>query len=1082
MAETTKTALRGVLVHDRRFSAANVDATLSSYTERAPEPDQPTATVSGFQQLEALGTADDAGAAYNVKSQVQGPPTGGDKGGRARWKKTTDGSTSWRGWLNANKVSGFEFARTGAAYLTPAAVRTPGHKVVCAYRVDATPAIAVSVLDPDTDSWTHATVDDGANNPRFPALVRLPDNTDSGGRLLCFYVTQTTSAGTTYDTLDFAYSDDDGGTWTSAGRRLEGFLQDATGDTVEALQVVYHAGYLTAVIESTNGLAWSARHYLSDSLGSAWTEIEGPISVKWSALFTDANGHVRMVHTDAAAGAGGLHATVKQSPRSTFDTSTTLANIATANVDAAALASGDKSLAAVVDDEGYLWVFWREYTARRYSIRADRYDPETMTSARDRWLRPDGTAAVRWPLDAGGDDATHLVEFCAVPYKGKILLIANATSTAGTTDSWLSVVELGGWSTVDWATQSFGGYDAAAKNTSGRCYLPIDLPANVSGWLAAGGGTETLTTVGLHIQSTLGNPRDYARNNTGGGTSGRACLVRARVRVDTGTTLTFPEHAIRLERADGSVKYRATLRLSQTGARLWDNYAAAQVGSDATGLPDGEFRDYILTIEATKVAAYWKTPTGTTWTLIASGTLTDGGSGTSFNSVKWGCLSSPGSGTNSSRWKFVGTSIDDDASPIGVATFTNPDDLQGRAFAQSALWLDAGLQIRAQGGATYKGDAWRVSARSRYGIANLHPEINPSPDVGWSSVSTTEQIIAWSPAGSGVDSRPLSSSIGVCLLRPNFSTAYFEGYNGSAWTTILTFDIPGTIDGSAGALTWTDHGKRVAPAAGTNPSGRFLEMDELVGGYALLTHGGGTTGAQIVQNAGGVWRAATSSRAAELLIDASMMGTLGPTTIKIIPRQVLGIAHDVGGNYQAWRLRIPAGQATKEGYYRLGGVVIGPLALFGTEYSWGRKVTTEPIADVVDLRGGQRRVRQLARPRTTVEFSWADPLYTADLYQPDPDPDYLVAKTGAGREGIATAHDHTLLRGLLRRTRSGQDPVVYLANVDPEGASQSTFFYSSPQRFLYGRVLGPVTETTLWGDEADTEGIAINAITISGEV
>jgi hypothetical protein len=1082
------TSWQALLLHDSRFGLDAVDATLSSYTEAGAVPGRPgTANVSGYLDLEAVGSSPTAGYALAVAATKEGAAVGGNAGGRYRWKQTADSASEWRGHLNHNKVTGFEFARTGGSYLTPSAIRLPDHTVVVAYRNDSGPSIDVSTLDPTTGSWSHVTVDSGAADPQYPVLVRLPDTDVSGGRLLCYYKTELTEGGTTYDAISFAYSDDDGATWAVGGRHLDGYRRDTSTYQVIRLSAVYVSGQVTLLVEGYDTGVHTVWHYVSGggSLGSAFDLVDTrTTAAKWAQLFTDAAGTVGLVES-------GVLARKKATPRSSFDTTPDTYTLATsANVDPGG-SSTERSHAICIDDEGYLWSFWREETTRRFSVRCLRVDAETMSTATDRWLAPTG-GAIRWPLDLGDDDDIRLTDFCAVPYKGSILIIANCSTTTGTTDDWLSVIYLGGYTSVDWREQSFGGYDTSNLYRSGMAYLPLDEPSNVSGWTVAGTGTDTLTTTGLRVQATSGAARSYSRLGplstvVGVNPAGRPCLAWARVQVTTGSNLVTAEHAIQLERTDGTVAYKATLRLSTTGARLYDNYGAATVGSDVTGLGADTMRDWLVSVQGSKVSTWYKAPSATLWTTGPSGTLVDGGTGTPTaglsNSVAWGSITGPSSGTNDARWLMMLSCVDRDISTPGLTTQTNPDDLQGRAFSARPLYLsdDEGVQIQAKGSSSLVGDVWTLTDDPLYGVKNLHVEVSPAPSVAWRSTQAAlDEVIAWVPNATGTGL--LSSSIGVALMGVNFEASYFEGRltGTSTWVTLLSLNS-NTADLNPGTLGYTITGDWVYPSVATAAGARFVELDELVGGYVVLESSGADVVAEVLHNSAGVWRQPGTARHLELLVEGA--GTIStPSSIRFIPPNVVGVVHNALSSYDAYRLRIPGGQPTREGYYKIGALVVGDVVALARRPGHPSTESMSPNATLTETSSGARRVRRDGPPRRVVEVSWPVGQDTSTLYADTPDPDYAVARTGASYRGIGLPHDATLYRGLIRRTRGGEVPVVYLPRLDLATGATTAYYYTAPSRLLYGRTLGPVTQQAVVGRVAESEVITTNALVVEEEV
>ena len=1057
--------LRGLILHDERIKLENIDATTSSYTEDGAEPSQPTAsTARGYMTLEASGTSPEAGYSLQVASTKEGAPVGSDAGGRFRWKKSTDGGAEWRGHLSPNKPTGFEFVRfvaSGVGYAQPHAT-TSGDDVVLVYKNLISSDVTSSKLTATTDAWTHATVNpDGAF---MPTVVSVP--TSSGGtRVLCVFLRDDlTEAGTNYWTLGLAYSDD-GATWVHVGAHLDGFKVTQASWTPDHIRAVFHAGYITLLMGEAAGAGAETYHLVSGDMGASWTEVEKITGnyVGWEP-WVDSAGTVRAAYRAGAV----VNWTAKASPFASLESDprfNTAMNIENASV----------SHSVTVDDAGFLWVVANENGAANVTMMS-RFNPSTVVRDADQWMKSSlGATVLAYPIDLGGSaPLPYFDNQCLVPYKSRLLLFGNCSTAASTVDNSLACVHLGGISSVDWKRQTFGQTSTSVQ--MGYAWFPIEPPNST--WTAAGAGPAAMSANGMTI-TTTGNARSYSR---AGSTSGTPVLVRATVQATNGGSLGNDEIALKMGRADNTVHFDVSLRLNLNGAaqelRLWDNNAGAAVGSDATGLP-AEPLDVLVALGSNRVAAYYKRTTGTKWTVIGTGTLTDGGAGTANNHLDWGHRVN---GTAGSTWRMVLSSMDSEGAAHGLANFTNPDDLQGGPFSTSPIWVNSGTRLAGTGGPTFTGDTWDAVSRAQYGVQHIHPEISPSPSVMWRSTGTTEALLAWS-VNTGTSTRFLSSSMGVALLRPNFRTAFFEGWDGAAWNTIISFDGAETVGAS---LTYQIDGNHLQAAAGSPAGVRFLEGNELTGGYVELDWsggGGGTLVAEIAQHSPGVWRDPTAARGVEFIVRSTALATINtPTNARFIPPILVGVRHNAKAQYSAYRLRIPAGQATKEGFYQLGGICAGPLAVFGHQNSWGRTQAIEPNQEIVTSASGARQVRKLGPLRRRVELSWADGWPTNQIYMDDPNPDYIVARNGASYEGIGVREDATILRAILRRQDGALRPVVYLPKIDQATGSAMAFQYSSPARAMYGRIVGPVTSSSVVGSEAQDEVATIDAITIEEEV
>ena len=61
-------------------------------------------------------------------------------------------------------------------------------------------------------------------------------------------------------------------------------------------------------------------------------------------------------------------------------------------------------------------------------------------------------------------------------------------------------------------------------------------------------------------------------------------------------------------------------------------------------------------------------------------------------------------------------------------------------------------------------------------------------------------------------------------------------------------------------------------------------------------------------------------------------------------------------------------------------------------------------------------------------------------------------------------------------------PVVYLPSVDLATASTTVYQYSAPSRAIYGRIVSPITQTAILGQEDLNEVLTCDSINIEEEV
>lgn len=1076
--------LRALLLVDSRFDADHI-SDLSSYTEQGYEPGQPAPSTSGFLALEGLGTlTTDAAVDLVIGTSQSGAPVGDDEGGRFTWRYDSGAATTRRGFLQHNKITGFHYARyaaSGSGYQSPHGLRTPLHRAIIAYANGADSRVSVSYRDPEDTSWTHVNVD--TSGAWKPCLVALP-RAGGGQRILCLYLRNDYSeGGTSYWTLSASYSEDDGATWSAARKWITGWKVATSSATFERIRAVYHNGYITVLVSGYSGVSTpEMRHLLSADLGSSVTEIES---------YTGSGGPTGRYSWDLAVNSAGtviafyglttvsnyIHYATKATPFSTFSGSPDYDTQVGSGVVTDTTLS-EYALSACVDDEGFLWLFSRPTAVNRANLICTRLNLDTLQTALDYTLAV-GTD-VRHPAALAGNNVEYLTHFHVFPWRDRLLVATNHESAAATTENSLSIIELGGYSSLDWRNNSFG-WIGSGSTLSGLAYLPLQVPSAFTGWTTTAGGSEAIDSDGLVISTTAAT-QYYTRS----GGAGRPMLVWARIKVTSGGSLGSNDVAILLDNDNGTTRYTAILRLRLNGAnqeaRVYDNLLPGQVGSDVTGLGT-DFVDYLFVLEDNEVALFYKAPSESLWTVGPAGTLSSGASAAAVNSLQWAHRATA---TAVSKWAMLLSSIDDEAANHGLTDFTNPDDLIGRPFSLRPLWIGKteGMQVRAKGGPAYKGDSWTFRASARYGARNLTPANAPSVDTPWRSASNTLQTLAWEP-NDGSPTRLLGSSIGICLLRPNFKSCYLEGHDSGSgtpgtWTTLLTIN---TTSPMGTGLLCDVAGDWLIPSASTAAGSRYLQGGELIGGYAILTWtggGGGTAAYPILDNTAGVWRDPASSAAAEIRISGDTSSISGDVTIEIVPPAVVAVKHGATSDYDAYRLRIPASQTTYQGYYTLGLALIGPLLVFGTESSWGRVEAVESQVERSRLRSGMPVTRTLGRPRRRAELAWTEPLPTRQLYGSSPAPDYLVARNAAGYPGLVARRDGHLLSGLLARS-DGFARVVYLPAVDAATVSTSAYVYAGPPWLLYGSITGPVTVTSVLGDEAETETVTINTVTIEEE-
>lgn len=492
---------------------------------------------------------------------------------------------------------------------------------------------------------------------------------------------------------------------------------------------------------------------------------------------------------------------------------------------------------------------------------------------------------------------------------------------------------------------------------------------------------------------------------------------------------------------------------------------------------------------------------------------------------QWGHL--VGTDDATSLWGFVGHSVTgshfapsyyakgiDDW--IGGSS-EDPEDvrshLNGREWPSVPSLLVDEVRISAGDGPAREQDKWTITPRYDYGIENADPANNASPRVPWRSAeetagsALTEQTIVWR-----LEDKHNAWSLdfgnhafGIVLMNCNFKTAFLERYNGGAWSTLAELDA--SVD--LGSLTYARNGSIILPNRSVAASApKWIHRDELVGSTLDLGAGGSGTARykHIRGNTEGGWSSDGSgtslTRLPRIMYETSELSASDPTS------------HS-GGNAAVWRknmgavvynfdplstvaepvlrLRIPA-QANADGYFQIGSIIIGEVAVFGTQFDRGLSWTTMPNVQDYQRPDGSRRPHTLGPMRREVELAWSenamDASRTQGGLQDDAEtlpgsansPDF-VALTTAGLPVAARYDTVSQVEGILRQVGGSAQPVVFLPRLPVQaGSSGEVVQFTDDRLFLYGRIDSDHRYEVVQGNEGVDEVQRLNKIVITEEV
>ena len=713
-----------------------------------------------------------------------------------------------------------------------------------------------------------------------------------------------------------------------------------------------------------------------------------------------------------------------------------------------------------------------------------------------------------------GKVTNRLVEFAATSTAGRGLLVSRYISGDAESDSAVVCLFLGGPSrfTVPATNEDVGGVPTPTTNfldvsfitwaisddnaKAGGFYLPTDLPQN-SGWTKAGAGTETIDANQRLAVVSAGNNVWYSRTHAG---DLQRVVLEFAVELHVGEgNLAAAEMGLIIRLADnGGYQYTVTVRLDEAGFRVFDDEGAAAVGT-VTGLDltSGVFH-FALAMSGNgggaasgDVLTWYAVSTAVAharrWEVGPAGTVDDGGATANDNGVEFGNIAN---GAVTSDWAFVGYnfwphrwSAMDDASTSFASAWSNPNHIHPRSYSPLPLLLEDDVHIAAKDGPSYIAETWRIEPVAEYAITNMLVGSNSTPRRQWRSLQDNiQQLASWKLDADFASSRMLNHSIALIALNSNLETIVVETWNGAAWVALATLDS--TTDWAA--LDYDRRGGAIIPRAGMTHTGeRYLWRSAHVGDTFVINEGGANTYHKIKANTEGAWigQQSDTKKPTIVLGRDNLPGALADQAFGVgeIRRKDFGaVVHSYNSDHQYIRLRIPQ-QFTADGDYRIGQLLIAPLAVFAHEYDSGWSVTREFDSEVFRRTGGTRRGRKRGPSRRVVEIAWANTAVDASRAQAaQPSPDYVVGQTGVALAIGAVQDAIRLVEGIHVEQDGPVDPVVYLSRVPTDAAGSHAL--SDWREFVFGRLEANPRVDNVTGDEAKTELERLNTITISEEV
>jgi len=1093
-SDTQPSQLRGLALMDARIGT-DTWASESSFTQAGPQPGVPKAQGSYDLVLKATGTQA-AGDALRIQAIEGGHPEPG--GGGYIWRK--DGDPTWRGHDGPAVAVGWEHVvwTDGGA---PAFVKSTkgahavtlddGTILVC-YQ-DATSTLHRVVTqrrDPATHAWGSAVMvyqkTGGAPSVDYsPCLTVLPD-----GSVLLFHWVEDTA----HDEAQIRmHSTTDGGATWAVGST--GVLKDAvdtssatTGWIPGRLRAAYAGGQVLLIGQAqSNDTALVSRElwfqWASTSLGARFDLADNPTTSGIYMGSLDIVANAGRFHVLFCGGASGGDDLVMRTISSAYERLTSVPEaVIHAAVDycltgvPSSIFTDAGDCALVLDDSGTMWAYARDADAGDIHEGMVHMSLDTGVTWKTVGVGTNGAGVSQWW--SGHDANAYPVNYAATWQGGRVVLFHNWIAAVGNEDNSLGAFYLGGYSTM--TMPGLRDYRNQATQSGWiRNWIPIELPGD-TGWTATGVGSEGLDVGSLGI-TTAANFKHYQVTPPGSPTPASGAIVHATVQMVSGGSLVNDQVAIRAHLDDGGtngieVKIRA--QTFPPRLRLLDGVSGAQIGTDM--IVDWTTPiDVVVALQDANAAIWWRsssTDGDRVWTAgPTTNTLTNSGGG-GASAIQWGHHVASASET---KWRALNYSAGAHTG-LGLAGGqTNPDDIQARTFAGYGFhqWVDGGTKITATDGPARIGDTWHVDTDYRYELARVFPSHSPTPRAAWRSTGTAAESIALTLDTTLLGTAPHamgSDTVALTLLGCNWATGVWEGYDAatSTWLTLANLDFATGL----GGLPWARFGNSIFPG-GTGASAPYIHAGEFDG--ATFDLGGGVL-RRVKSTIPGKWTNAANAKKAGLILE-DVDGTEPATgTGAIRPSDLVVVANLLTKIYSGYRIRLNAGP-TLEGYQKIGAMVVGPVAYFGTQYSWGRTVETTVNVATDTRQDGTTWTRVLGPASRRVDFGWTDGIDITGISGTDPDPDYFTATGSPSAQAVGTDKDVPfLMDGLLRQLDGPHRPVVYLPRVD-RGAPD-VIQLNRRHQFMAGRLASPVRVESIHGDEDDpTSGEVVRVATLTLE-
>lgn len=817
------------------------------------------------------------------------------------------------------------------------------------------------------------------------------------------------------------HSDDDGLTWQFVA------TQDYATTAGSRIALAANRGGMVLVIQA-NGTSGDAHQLGSSDLGQSWTEVDTDTGVGLGWSIVTSQDTMFVTYYDVSTAEVVMRRIT--SPYQSALTGSTVTVTSRTNVRAVTV-WGDiagRLYCLVRDDEGTLGT----------NVHDGKLVVIVSNDGGISWVE----SAASWISAATNVGPTNMVGM-HTPY-GALIACNGASPSSTNQDRSVHLLWLGGWSTLE-ATPgndqfSPNGSGTGTGDSTGVLWLPFSQPGG-AGFSATGAGTVTFdgTPLGLSGQ------RYYTLSN-GPATLGTAAVLDFSC--DSGGSLSSLQVGAHVTWTVFSTNYELQLRATTTGFRIRDIVAGSNLGTVSIDMTER------LEIHLTYNAVAYRRPADDAWTIVALASTSGVGSG-SASEFRFGNFTASG---QTSTWHAAGITR---SSWGDVATKDVTYGKPPPCYLPPAVGKPCVLNL--YDGPGIPSDSCTIEPRANYSIEHLDPQVHPSPDTRWRSTQTASaEHVVWDLG----DETQLGKSVALVVAGGSLRQARISYYDGASWQTAGTLDLATGFE----SLSFAMDGDIMEPdPGGTTAGGRFINENELVGGYVIVDPAGTPTTHRILANTGGLWDDGSGVVPSLRLENASGIAATGTCTL-VAPGGVMVVSPSSTIRARYWRVRFVAGQDCPDDRFEAGVCWLGRLLPFGAPPDWTWTDTTEPNVQRTASPYGTIRQRRNGPPGRMWSWGWSDggvrlyPLRSADA-------DMDVVGVSGGRGIIAEEDVWGALTGAIHTHQAL--PVCALRQVPANGVT-----ITDPTLWLYGVLEGSVSARNVVGVEGEDEIMRIDSITV----